>query len=59
MQSPYLANKKIKQALGVGAGITLQTRNGLFNFMYALGNNLGSGIQFKNSKIHFGYVNTF
>ncbi len=59
VQSPYLANKKIKQALGVGAGITLQTRNGLFNFMYALGNNLGSGIQFKNSKIHFGYVNTF
>jgi hypothetical protein len=59
IQSPYLNNKQQKNALGVGAGISLETKNGLFNFVYALGNNLGGGIQFRNSKIHFGYVNTF
>jgi hemolysin activation/secretion protein len=59
IQSPYLNNKQQKNALGIGAGISLETKNGLFNFVYALGNNLGGGIQFRNSKIHFGYVNTF
>jgi hemolysin activation/secretion protein len=59
LNSKYIDNNKLKNGLGLGAGISLETRNGMFNFMYALGNNLGGGIQFRNSKIHFGYVNTF
>jgi outer membrane protein assembly factor BamA len=59
LNSKYIDANKLKQGLGIGAGISLETRNGMFNFMYALGNNLSGGIQFRNSKIHFGYVNTF
>jgi hypothetical protein len=59
VQSPYIKNSVTQNGFGVGAGISLETKNGLFNFMYALGNNLNGAIQFRNSKIHFGYVNNF
>jgi outer membrane protein assembly factor BamA len=54
-----LANITNKKVLGFGAGLSLATRNGLFNMIYAFGNNSNEGIQFRNSKIHFGYVNSF
>jgi outer membrane protein assembly factor BamA len=54
-----LANISNKKVFGFGAGLSLATRNGLFNMIYAFGNNSNEGVQFKNSKIHFGYVNSF
>jgi outer membrane protein assembly factor BamA len=58
VQLPYNVTKN-KTVFGAGAGISLETKNGLFNILYAVGNNGNNGIQFKNSKIHFGYVNQF
>lgn len=42
-----------------GLGMTFETKAGLFNISYALGGRDQQGIQFKNAKIHFGYVNYF
>lgn len=42
----------------LGLGMVFETKAGLFNMAYAAGA-LEGGIQFKNSKIHFGYVNFF
>lgn len=46
--------------IGMGAGFTLATSRGLFNFVYALGssNSVGS-FDFNQSKIHFGYTTRF
>ncbi len=41
-----------------GLGLVFETKAGLFNMAYAAGA-LEGGIQFRNSKIHFGYVNFF
>ncbi len=52
--------KKNEFALGLGAGINFSTSNGIFNFVYALGtsDNTG-GLNFNQSKIHFGFTTRF
>ena len=45
--------------VGFGAGITFDTKIGIFTFNYALGTQQNSPIDIKRSKIHFGYVNYF
>ena len=42
-----------------GLGMTFETKAGLFNISYALGGRNQQGIEFKNAKIHFGYINYF
>jgi outer membrane protein assembly factor BamA len=44
---------------GIGAGTTLQTKSGLFSISYAVGRNSNSPFQFRQSRIHFGYVSFF
>ncbi|HXH18603.1 MAG TPA: hypothetical protein VNJ07_05925 [Chitinophagales bacterium] len=44
---------------GFGAGLTFETKAGLFGVSYALGRQQGNPIDFKSAKIHFGYVNYF
>ncbi len=44
---------------GFGAGISLETKIGIFGLTYALGQKYDSKLSFRNSKIHFGYVNYF
>jgi len=44
--------------LGFGAGITFETRLGIFSFIYALGRENGQ-VLLRNGKIHFGIVSTF
>jgi outer membrane translocation and assembly module TamA len=44
---------------GFGAGITFGTKIGIFGLTYALGQQKYKSIDFRNSKIHFGYVVTF
>lgn len=46
--------------LGLGAGINFSTGNGIFNFVYALGTSESTGgLNFNQSKIHFGYTTRF
>ncbi|MBO3698883.1 BamA/TamA family outer membrane protein [Roseivirga sp. E12] len=47
-------------ALGLGAGINFSTNNGIFNFVYALSTSESSGgLNFNQSKIHFGFTTRF
>ena len=45
--------------MGAGAGLTFQTKAGIFGVSYALGREFNNSFQFRNAKIHFGYVNEF
>jgi hemolysin activation/secretion protein len=45
--------------VGFGAGITFATKIGLFTANYALGTQKDSPVDFRRSKIHFGYINYF
>ncbi len=45
--------------LGLGAGINLDTGNGIFNLTVGMGKRSGQGFQFRQAKIHFGYVAYF
>ena len=45
--------------VGFGAGITFETKVGLFGFTLAAGREQGNPIDFRNTKTHFGYVSLF
>jgi len=45
--------------IGFGSGLALETKGGIFSLSYALGKNLDNKIQFRNGKIHFGYISLF
>lgn len=44
---------------GFGAGLTFDSRIGIFSFIYALGSREGNPVEFRSGKIHFGILNTF
>ena len=44
---------------GFGLGTTLETKSGLFSISYGLGRNSTNPVQFRQSKIHFGYLAFF
>lgn len=44
---------------GFGSGVSLETKVGIFGITYALGQKQNEPLSFKNSKIHFGYINYF
>lgn len=44
---------------GVGVGVALETKVGIFALSYALGSQQGNPIQFNSGKVHFGYVYAF
>ena len=44
---------------GIGAGITIETKVGLFGVTLAAGSQQHNGIDFRNIKTHFGYVSYF
>lgn len=44
---------------GFGAGISFQTKPGIFSINYALGSQQGNPILFRAAKVHFGFVNYF
>jgi len=44
---------------GFGAGLSFDTGAGILSLYYALGNQIGQQIVFRNSKIHFGYSAKF
>lgn len=44
---------------GVGVGVALETKVGIFALSYALGSQQSNPIQFNSGKVHFGYVYAF
>ena len=44
---------------GMGAGITFETKVGLFGFSLAVGKQQNTGFDFRSVKTHFGYVSMF
>lgn len=44
---------------GFGAGITFETKLGIFSLNYALGREFSNSLQFRAAKVHFGLVNYF
>ncbi|MCE3278838.1 MAG: hypothetical protein K0S44_1029 [Bacteroidetes bacterium] len=44
---------------GFGAGISFETKAGIFSISYALGKQFNNPIQLRSGKIHFGIVNYF
>lgn len=44
---------------GFGLGFSFGTKIGIFSISYALGKQFNNPIQFKNSKVHFGYIAYF
>lgn len=44
---------------GFGAGIAFETKAGIFGVSYAVGRQQNNPIEFRSSKLHFGYVNIF
>ncbi|MGB3946555.1 MAG: BamA/TamA family outer membrane protein [Bacteroidia bacterium] len=44
---------------GVGAGISFETKAGIFSINYALGRQFDNPLELKGGKIHFGIVNSF
>ena len=44
---------------GFGAGVSFETKAGIFSLSYALGKQFDNPIIFKSAKIHFGIVNYF
>lgn len=45
--------------LGLGFGINLETKAGMFNISFAEGEGNGENFNFGNTKVHIGYVNFF
>jgi outer membrane protein assembly factor BamA len=45
--------------LGVGLGLAFETKAGIFNMSYAVGKLNSDPFQFRQAKIHLGYVNFF
>jgi outer membrane protein assembly factor BamA len=45
--------------LGVGLGLAFETKAGIFNMSYAVGKQDSNPFEFRQAKIHLGYVNFF
>lgn len=64
MDGAYYENKKVNSYVSdrpysFGAGMSFETRAGIFSISYALGKQFDNPILFKNARVHFGFVNYF
>lgn len=61
--APYENNNSIEyirdNPYGFGAGISFETKAGIFSINYALGKQFSNPIELRSGKIHFGIVNYF
>lgn len=61
----YIEDRRIGQKniyenpLGFGAGLTFETSAGVFGISLAVGKLGGNPLDFRNPKVHFGYVSVF
>lgn len=49
----------LDKPFGIGAGISFETRAGIFSINYAIGQQKGNPLDLRSAKIHFGIVNRF
>ena len=54
-----MTQRVIDHPLGFGAGLSFETKAGIFSLNYAVGKQLGNPIDFSAAKIHFGFLNQF
>lgn len=59
IQSRYGKVNRQEFAYSAGMGMVFETAAGLFNISYALGGRQDQPMQFRSSKVHFGYVSYF
>jgi len=64
LDAAHLGRKSIQGNMqgkyaGVGVGLALETKSGLFSLAYAAGKNKALPFNFRESKIHFGFVSLF
>jgi outer membrane protein assembly factor BamA len=59
VENSSLNHTSYDQPMGFGAGISFQTKAGIFTMAYALGRQQGNPVQFNEAKIHFGYSARF
>ena len=59
LYNPYSSLKQPSPYVGFGAGITFETKAGIFGVNYALGKAPGNPVDLRAAKIHFGYLNYF
>jgi len=59
LESEYPGLSRQTNPYGFGLGMVFETKSGLFNINYAVGATSDTDLRFRNSKIHFGYVNYF
>ena len=59
VKSYELGFNKDSWPLGLGIGLNLVTKAGLFNLSYAVGKGFGQSIGFKDAKVHFGIATVF
>ena len=45
--------------MGLGVGLSFETPVGIFGLSVAVGQQFGQGFDFRNPKLHFGYVSVF
>ena len=45
--------------VGFGAGVSFETKAGIFTFNYAIGSQFGNPVDVRAAKIHFGFINFF
>ena len=44
---------------GFGAGLSFETRAGIFSVFYAMGKQFNNTFEFSAAKVHFGYTSVF
>lgn len=59
IQSNFINTTLNDYPYSFGAGMTFETKAGLFNISYGVGGRNNQSIQLRSSKIHFGYINYF
>jgi outer membrane translocation and assembly module TamA len=53
------SSKFFHAPMGFGAGITFETKVGLFGFSLAAGQDTNQALDLRNIKTHFGYISLF
>ncbi|MBK7337676.1 MAG: BamA/TamA family outer membrane protein [Saprospirales bacterium] len=53
------STRRYDRPMGLGAGLTFETPVGIFGVSVAVGQHFAQGFDFRNPKLHFGYVSVF
>ncbi len=58
-ESEFVGTYSKDTPIGIGAGISFETKAGIFSFNYAIGQQQNNPLDFRAAKIHFGFINIF